>query len=103
MCLCSVGVIHRPSMPCRQRMTDLEALKKRQRVGKVDERTLLLIKRAREEDAAAATGLPAKSGAAGPGGTIKGGQQEEDSDDDSDDDLEDDVLGSIAVDWRAKR
>lgn len=80
-------------------MAALEALKKRQRVGKVDERTLSLIKRAREEDAAA-TGTPIKSGAPGPG---KGGEQEQDSEDDSDDDLDDDVLGSIAVDWRAKR
>lgn len=69
-------------------MEDLESLKKRQRVGKVDERTMSLVKRAREADS---TGLKAQADQ----GTA------DVSSDDSE--LQGDVLGSIAVDWRAKR
>jgi hypothetical protein len=75
---------------CRQRKADLEALKKRQRVGTVDEHTLSLIKGAREADA----GLQASKA------QVADAQS---SDDDSDDDLGDDLLGSVAIDWRAKR
>jgi hypothetical protein len=75
---------------CRQRKADLQALKKRQRVGNVDERTLSLITVAREADAGAK-------------GSKSLGTDAQSSDDDSDDDLEDDVLGSITMDWRAKQ
>jgi hypothetical protein len=57
----------------------------------VDERTLSLIKVAREADAGAK-------------GSKSLGTELKSSDDDSDDDdLEDDVLGSITMDWRAKQ
>jgi purine nucleoside permease len=75
---------------CRQRKAELEALKKRQRVGKVDERTLSLIRGAREADA-------------GMQGSKTLATDAQSSDDESEDDLEDDVLGNIAIDWRAKR
>lgn len=60
----------------------------------MDERTLSLIKRAREDDA----------GTLGKATSVKAGHQtsaQEQESDDSEDDLEDDVFGSIAVDWRA--
>lgn len=81
-------------------MADLGALKKRQRLGKVDERTLSLIKRAKEADAAAAATAARSEAIAGSQGTKQGSKKEQESDDDSEDD---DVLGSIAIDWRAKR
>jgi hypothetical protein len=80
-------------------MESLETLKKRQRLGNLDEHTVSLVKRARETQG----DLIAQSFTPGAVAVQAADEDLHASDSGSDSGSDEDPLDGIAMDWRAKR